>query len=155
MHLKYKSISCKKTIKNFSLVARLVQALVQAAAQVDVPQGAGKVRSNDRLAVTLEGHRLLVVPDATQQDYTLSKFLTKKTKTNKNKTKQKMNATHNSVPILSAIEVTQLWTICAGFSLQSFWLCALDAYLRPWYCNSAGTSLINTNKKTNVRQIFW
>ena len=53
----------QKQIKNFSLVARLVQALVQAAAQVDVPQGAGEVRSDDRLAVTLEGHRLLVVPE--------------------------------------------------------------------------------------------
>ena len=52
-------------IKNFSLVARLVQALVQAAAQVDVPQGAGEVRSDDRLAVPLEGHRLLVVPETT------------------------------------------------------------------------------------------
>ena len=66
-----------------------------------------------------------------------------------------MNATHNSVPILSTIEVTQLWTICAGFSLQSFWLCALDAYLGSWYCNSAGTPLINTNTKTNARQISW
>ena len=92
----------QKTIKNFSLVACLVQALVQAAAQVDVAQGAGKVRSDDRLAITLEGHRLLVVPDATQQDYTLStldcfkqsKFLTKKTKTKKKqkKTKDECNA---------------------------------------------------------------
>ena len=97
MHLKYKSISCKETIKNFSLVACLVQALVQAAAQVDVAQGAGEVRSDDRLAITLEGHRLLVVPDATQQDYTLStldcfkqsKFLTKKTKTKKKQKKNK------------------------------------------------------------------
>ena len=70
-----------------------------------------------------------------------------------------MHATHNSVPILSAIKVTQLWTICAGFSLQSFWLCALDAYLRLWYFNYGGTPLINTytktNTKTNTRQIFW
>ena len=66
-----------------------------------------------------------------------------------------MNATHNSVPILSAIEVTQLWTICAGFSLQSFWLCAFDAYLRSWYFDSAGTHLINTNTKTNARQMLW
>ena len=70
-----------------------------------------------------------------------------------------MNATHNSVPILSTIKVTQLWTICTGFSLQSFWLCALDAYLRSWYFNSVGTPLINTNTrtntKTNARQMFW
>ena len=74
-----------------------MQALVQAAAQVDVAQGAGEVRSDDRLAITLEGHRLLIVPDATQQDYTLStldcfkqsKFLTKKTKTKKKQTKNK------------------------------------------------------------------
>ena len=72
MHLKYKSISCKKTIKNFSLVACLVQALVQAAAQVDVAQGAGKVRSDDRLAVTLEGHRLLVVPETTTRCHDMS-----------------------------------------------------------------------------------
>ena len=68
-------------------------------------------------------------------------------------------AMHNSVPILSTIEVTQLWTICAGFSLQSFWLCALDADLGSWYCNSGGTPLINTNTetntKTNARQTFW
>ena len=40
-----------------------MQALVQAAPEVDVPQGASKVRSDDRLPVTLEGHRLLVVPE--------------------------------------------------------------------------------------------
>ena len=40
-----------------------MQALVQAAPEVDVPQGASKVRSDDRLPVTLERHRLLVVPE--------------------------------------------------------------------------------------------
>ena len=62
----------QKKIKNFSLVACLVQALVQAAAQVDVPQGAGEVCSDDRLAVTLEGHRLLVVPEATTRCHDMS-----------------------------------------------------------------------------------
>ena len=57
--IKHKS---EKQIKN-SLIACLVQALVQASTQVDVPKRASKVGSDDRLPVTLEGHRLLVVPE--------------------------------------------------------------------------------------------
>ena len=47
---------------NNSLISGLVKALVQAPSQVNVPQGAGEVGADYRLPVTLEGHRLLVIP---------------------------------------------------------------------------------------------
>ena len=50
-----------KKINNL-LISGLVKALVQAPSQVNVPQGAGEVGADYRLPVTLEGHRLLVIP---------------------------------------------------------------------------------------------
>ena len=61
MHLIRKLWKRNQKIKN-SLISGLVKALVQAPSQVDVPQGAGEVGADYRLPVTLERHRLLVVP---------------------------------------------------------------------------------------------